>query len=109
MQERDNSLAKLVIDGVLVEDKDQSEVHADETLYKKTHKWCPRLNGLDLASISSGDSDMLEGWITEIKVLQAIKTLGEDKAPGSDGFPLLFFKKFWDFIEGDHIKLIDEF
>lgn len=80
MQEQDNSL---------VEDKNQIVDHVVgfyESLYKENHKWRPRLDGVNLASVSIDENHMLEGCISEDEVWQAIKALGEDKAPALMGF-----------------------
>lgn len=56
---------------------------------------------------------MLEGHTSDNGVWQAIKSLGEDKAPGLDGFPFMFFKKCymtlkrWVFlIRGSVVKIV---
>lgn len=81
----------------------------DEVLYKENHKWWPRLDGLSLASISREESGILEVRISESEGLEAIKFLGEDNAPGPDGFPLVFFKKCWGFIKVDFMSVADDF
>lgn len=39
----------------------------------------------------------------------AIFSLGGNKAPGPDGFPLYFFKLFWDTVKNDIFKLCEDF
>lgn len=59
---RHNSLAMLVIDGVLLDDQEQlseNVVRYYDTLYKETHHWRPRLDGLEIASTSREDNNML--------------------------------------------------
>ena len=43
----------------------------------------------------------LEGEIWEEEIKAAVFNLGEDKAPGPDGFPLVFFWRFWEDITED--------
>ncbi|XP_026384917.1 uncharacterized protein LOC113280517 [Papaver somniferum] len=46
---------------------------------------------------------------TEEEVLHAIKDLYNDKAPGPDGFPIMFFQKRWHFIKRDIMGTVNEF
>lgn len=39
----------------------------------------------------------------------ATMDLAADKAPGPDGFPILFFQKFWNIIEKDMVQLCNDF
>ena len=55
----------------------------------------------DLANL--GDS------FTEEEVLEAIKTMPSDKAPGPDGFTGAFFKACWPIIKGDMMRVINLF
>lgn len=52
---------------------------------------------------------MLERPFTLEKVKAAVFELGGDKAPGLDGFPIQFFKQFWDTIKLDIFKLCQDF
>lgn len=47
------------------------------------------------------DLSTLEGSFTLEELKTAIFDLGGDKAPGQDGFPIHFFKQFWDTIKVD--------
>lgn len=33
----------------------------------------------------------------------------KDKAPGSDGFPIMFYKKFWDVIKVDLMLVVQDY
>ncbi len=35
--------------------------------------------------------------------------LGPDKAPGPDGFPLMFYQRFWESIKGDIVEIFADF
>lgn len=39
----------------------------------------------------------------------AVWQLGEDRAPGPNGFLILFFKRLWDLVKKDLIDFIKEF
>lgn len=43
-------------------------------------------SGMNLNKISEDDQIWLEREISEIEVLSALKKLGQDRAPGPDGF-----------------------
>ncbi|XP_071714443.1 uncharacterized protein [Rutidosis leptorrhynchoides] len=54
-------------------------------------------------------ADKLEEEFSECETLEAIKSCGKNKAPGPDGFNLLFYIKFWDIIKVDLMKAITWF
>lgn len=64
---------------MLVDDKEKSidQVGYHEELYKETHNWRPRLDWLELASVSREDNLMLERWVREVEVWQTIRILRE--------------------------------
>ncbi|XP_022880649.1 uncharacterized protein LOC111397917 [Olea europaea var. sylvestris] len=43
------------------------------------------------------------------KIKEALFSIGDDKAPGSDGFTSCLFKKSWDIIGNDFMDAIEEF
>ncbi|KAL5714065.1 hypothetical protein ACHQM5_016077 [Ranunculus cassubicifolius] len=103
---RMNSVSKLMIEGELVEDGKKIEKHVAgffKNLYKEPKHWRPRLEGLDFKKIAEEEKDRLEEVILEKEVKEAIDGLGGEKAPGPDGFPIIFFKKCWDFMKGRQI------
>ncbi|XP_026432710.1 uncharacterized protein LOC113330060 [Papaver somniferum] len=69
----------------------------------------PVLEGIDFESISSIESNILDADFSEAEVLQEIQELGHDKAPGPDGFPIMFFHKCWSFIKSDIMGTMQEF
>ncbi|KAL5726419.1 hypothetical protein ACHQM5_009464 [Ranunculus cassubicifolius] len=79
------------------------------SIYKEPKAWRPRLEGLDFKKISEEEKEGLEKVILEKEVKEAIDGLGGEKAPGPDGFPILFFKKCWGFMKDDIMKVVDEF
>ncbi|PWA52728.1 reverse transcriptase [Artemisia annua] len=44
----------------------------------------------------------LEAPVTDAEITRAVKQLGAYKAPGEDGYPGLFFHKYWSFV-GDSV------
>lgn len=55
------------------------------------------------------DLSHLESSFTIDELKLAVFELGRDKAPGLDGFPLLFFREFWDLTKDDLWKLCVDF
>ncbi|KAA3462361.1 reverse transcriptase [Gossypium australe] len=55
------------------------------------------LEGIDRC-ITQEINDELQSPFTEDEVYAALKGMGPIKAPGSDGFPALFFQKFWHIV-----------
>ena len=47
------------------------------------------------AVLSSEERDSIEGLLTELKCLNALKDLEADKSPGTDGLPSEFYPMFW--------------
>ncbi|XP_063945891.1 uncharacterized protein LOC108212308 [Daucus carota subsp. sativus] len=47
--------------------------------------------------------------VTEAEIQRAVKQLGPLKAPGKDGFPGLFFRKYWDIVGVQVSSAVKEF
>lgn len=58
----------------------------------------PKVDDLPLDKICVLDSEGLELAIGKEEVLAAIASLGNDKALGSNGFPMEFYRKCWETI-----------
>ncbi len=43
----------------------------------------------------------LDAPFSEAEIKLAVFSLGPDKAPGPDGFPLIFYQRFWNTLKGD--------
>lgn len=57
-------------------------------------------------------SDCLEALVrgvTDVEIKQAIFDIGNDKAPGPDGYTSGFFKKTWDIVGFDVCQAVKEF
>lgn len=67
---------------------------------------CLELMGLDLLP---GQLESLEESFTKEHIWAAIKDLHPDKAPGPDGFTILFFQCCWSIIKVEVIKAIHAF
>ena len=47
--------------------------------------------------------------LSEVEIENALYAIGDDKAPGVDGFNALFFKKAWKILKKDIVIAIQEF
>ena len=54
------------------------------------------LSSLTLPKLDPDDKNILDASISEKEVLDAMKSLQNNKAPGPDGFPIDFLKTFSD-------------
>jgi hypothetical protein len=50
------------------------------------------LGGLAFNSLATEEASRLELPFEEREVLEVVKAMNQDKAPGPDGFPMAFFK-----------------
>ncbi|XP_039120313.1 uncharacterized protein LOC120256691 [Dioscorea cayenensis subsp. rotundata] len=55
------------------------------------------------------DLSHLERPFSMEEVKKAVFDLGSDKAPGPDGFPMMFFKIFWEIVKVEVLKLCEDF
>jgi hypothetical protein len=66
------------------------------------------VDGLDFARIIDEAKVLLEAKFDKEEVVQVVKDLQGDKAPGPDGFTMAFFQKCWPVIESDVMGFFDE-
>ena len=53
------------------------------------------------ARLSSSESDACEGLLSVEECFTALQGMARRKAPGSDGFPMEFYLKFWSLLGPD--------
>ncbi|XP_071694908.1 uncharacterized protein [Rutidosis leptorrhynchoides] len=70
-------------------------------LYTKNNEDSFELNSWNGFTIDHLVAKQLEFKFNESEVFEAIKSCGKNKAPGPDGFNLLFYSKYWDIIKDD--------
>ena len=90
---RRNFMAKLRVDGVLLDGEDsikEAVTNAFQRIMAKTREWRPSLDGLAFDCLQRANSEGLEATFFEKEVLEALSNLGNNKAPGPDGFTLMF-------------------
>jgi hypothetical protein len=67
------------------------------------------LDGIAFNSLSLEEAAQLELPFEEMVVLEVVKSMNRDKAPGPDGFPLAFFHDCWDVIKSDIMGVFTNF
>jgi hypothetical protein len=92
---RSNSIESLSVNGSVTSDhpamRDQI-VQFYESLFSEQYNWRPKLDGIAFNSLSLEEAALLELPFEEREVLEVVKSMNRDKAPGPDGFPLAFFQ-----------------
>ncbi|KAI0530781.1 hypothetical protein KFK09_000329 [Dendrobium nobile] len=86
-------------DGVLTEDP--------EELPKVSY--CTENWPLPKAVLDDADKRSLDVDISDMEILEVIKGLGDNKAPGHDGITYSFLKNYWSIIGNDVSKAVREF
>ena len=66
------------------------------------------LNKLNLPQLSESERDMLDEPITMSEISWALKNMANDKAPGTDGLSVNFYKTFWSWLKGVFYDLVTE-
>ncbi|XP_052201561.1 uncharacterized protein LOC127807600 [Diospyros lotus] len=103
-------------DGNLTKSKDEVAdvlVSYFQNLYRPSSRNSP-LSPTDVAPFIDKrlDHDQWTGLIAEVsaeEVKIALFSMGDDKAPGPDGFTAKFFKKSWEIVGADVVKAVQSF
>lgn len=78
-------------------------------LFKDDSSKKPLLEGLVLDRISDQERRGIEKPFSEVEVYSTIMGVKGDKSLGPDGSTISFFKKCWDIMKGDLMRVRDEF
>jgi hypothetical protein len=108
---RRNYVNGLEVDGVYYEEKEevkQQIVQFYSSLYQENEPWRPVVDGLAFDSIGTDARVHLERPFELEEVLQVLKDVQGDKAPGLDGFTMAFFQKCWSVLEKDVMDFFGE-
>ena len=108
---RRNYMGSLEVDGVLYEEKEevkQQIVNFYSSLYQENESWRPMVDGLSFNSIGAAARLHIERPFELEEVLQVLKDVQGDKAPGPDGFSMTFFQKCWSVLEKDVMDFFGE-
>ncbi|GJV68037.1 putative RNA-directed DNA polymerase, eukaryota, reverse transcriptase zinc-binding domain protein [Tanacetum coccineum] len=66
-------------------------------------------NGLFVKTVSDSTNTSMIAPVTNAEIKRAMFGIGDDKAPGPDGFTSAFFKKGWDVVGHDVCMAVHEF
>ncbi len=108
---RRNYIGGLEVEGVFSEEEDEMRdnvVQFYESLYSESEEWRPQIDGLPFSSIGEAKKLLLERRFEKEEIVQVLKDLQGDKAPGPDGFTIAFFQKCWQVVERDILDFFEE-
>ncbi|XP_047306312.1 uncharacterized protein LOC124909703 [Impatiens glandulifera] len=111
-QARNNAINSISVKGVVHDGEpviSNSIVEFYKELFKESHMARPKLDGVNFNTINAEQKTLLEAHFTEEEVEATTMGCGSDKASGSDGFTLAFFKKAWPFLKIDIMVEIEPF
>lgn len=101
-----------MVNGVVVDEPSEVKQPACshfQNLFSEHWRLRPRIGG-DFKKIDANQAAaILEREFTEEEVWAAIKDCDGNKAPGPDGFNMMFFQKGWKFLKGNIMKFMKEF
>jgi hypothetical protein len=80
-----------------------------ESLFSEPLSWRPRLDNLEFDRLNGEEASSLEDPFEEREVREVVKGMDRDKAWGSDGFSMAFFKDCWEVVKGDFMTVFEEF
>ena len=81
-------------------------LYTDSQTYNSN--WAESLNMTCHQKLIEDESSMIEGQITYEEMAKTVKAMPNNKTPGSDGFPVEFFKFFWKDLSKILLKGINE-
>jgi hypothetical protein len=91
---RNNFIGCLNIEGTVTSDPKEVEegiIQYYRQLYCKSTQWRPALTSLHFKALESEEANNLVLLFGEDEVLDAVRGMSGDKAPGSDGFTMAFY------------------
>lgn len=112
LNQRKNSIESLLVNRLV--SSDHSEIKEHITLFynrlsTEQFSWQHKLDGFVFYSIDEAEATWLERPFEEIEVLEVVKGMTSDKAPGLDRFTMAFFQTYWDVIKDDVMRVFQDF
>jgi hypothetical protein len=92
---RSNSIESLSVNGSISSDQQVIRYHVTqfyESFFAEPHRWRPRMDNLAFDTLDAVEASSLELSFEGREVLEVVKCMNRDKAPGPDGFSLAFFQ-----------------
>jgi hypothetical protein len=111
LNRRKNYLCSLEVDRRIFEDKEDIKVQVKQfyhSLYQESESWRPKVDGLAFDSIDPINRDLLERPFEREEVFHVLQNFEGDKAPGPNGFTMVFFQKCWQIVELDVMAFFGE-
>ena len=71
--------------------------------------WRADIEGLHLNCLNSREAEVLEMPFTEEEIYAVLMDMNDDKALGSDGFIVAFWKSSWELVKEEIMHLFREF
>jgi hypothetical protein len=109
---RNNSIEALSVNGSVSSDQSAIREHIVQyydSLFSEQFSWRPKLDGLAFDSIDVEEASWAREPFEESEVLEVVKGMNSDKAPGPDGFSMAFFQACWDVIKADIMGVFHDF
>ena len=109
---RNNFIGCLDIEGTLTSDPkeiEESILRYYKQLYSESTQWCLSLNGLPFTALESEEANNLVLLFGEDEVLDAVRVMAGDKAPGPDGFTMAFYQACWSVVKEDVMRVMHYF
>ncbi|XP_026398200.1 uncharacterized protein LOC113293976 [Papaver somniferum] len=107
-----NTFCSLKIDSVIVEDKNlikSSIIDHFISRFKLTDNTNISIGELNFKTLSVEDAVWIERPILIEEVLSALKLLGQNRAPGPDGFQVGIILRCWNFMKDDIMRVVKDF
>ena len=109
---RRNFLSKIIVNGVnlsSLEDINEGVCSAYQSLLSVSGDWGPSINGLNFKELGEGLASNLEVMFFEEEIFAALSSCCGDKAPGPNGFAMIFWLFCWDVVKPEIVGLFREF
>ncbi|KAL6349190.1 hypothetical protein AAG906_033846 [Vitis piasezkii] len=109
---RFNHMDRIKIDGVwLTEEKDVREgvVNAFQHLLTENSDWKADIERLQLEQLNQQEAENLEHPFSEEEIHSALMEMNGDKAPGPDGFTMVFWQRCWATVKEEVLEMFKEF
>ncbi|GJS44823.1 putative RNA-directed DNA polymerase, eukaryota, reverse transcriptase zinc-binding domain protein [Tanacetum coccineum] len=108
---------QLAIKGILnegewIENTDKIKTLFVDHFWNRFQQTCETSSSFDVGMpnhISCDQRELLERSFSQDEIKKAVWDCGGDRAPGPDGFTFSIFTTFWDILESDVIRFVQEF
>ncbi|WMV15865.1 hypothetical protein MTR67_009250 [Solanum verrucosum] len=109
---RFNYIDQLEVDGAVTKDQAviKEAVHNFyKNLYKEAEQWRPELRLQEATMITEEEKVWLQRPFEEEEIRVCLNLCAKEKAPGPDGYPMVFFQTFWALLKEDITNTIQFF